>query len=426
MGNLETISGLNVVKGQIPTTNSGTTIEPHHRQQAIDYLSQYLKDGTYNGRNVQELEEFIYQVSNKVLIDYISTFCHIKISLQNPFHLGKRNKISEIAATNLDEHLGKLIEFQWVYSRPPNKIAAILQGGEKIPQISFMNKEKNMIVEEKYHSSTGNTFSIDLDGFGTPVDVNLKDQSITYKNKTLKALKRVTLFQNALFNYLPFWKEITNEYDSFPLRRDNNIFLNIKKDLEENIAGIEVHSIMQIQNYHQARNFSLEINIIEMNDRSFKAGLVNNPNSTPSANVQLQYHGTCSMNPSNIISDREGIRCDIADPYPNQNWGKGAPHSPDPKYANERAYKYTHTDGVVHKQIFLNLVALGHALDKCVPDSTIKRPPVRANINHMPILYDSISGTYTSEDNGFSSEVNIVYKRGQVLPSFLIDYSINN
>merc|ERR1712100_570240 len=166
--------------------------------------------------------------------------------------------------------------------------------------------------------------------------------------------------------------------------------------IHESMPNAKINYIYQIQNCFHLQNFNLQQQTISAN---------NNSNENFSLNVENLFFGSNIIPPESIIGGIDGIH-----------------HSPDARYADERAFQYLDKNGDKRKQIFLNSVILGNTF-KQKPDTNLKRPSKRHDINGMPVSYDSILGDYKFSRKE-TIPVKVVYKSVQVLPSFLIDYTL--
>jgi len=348
----------------------------------------------------------------------------LDIDLPGAEYLIRLDELTKFASTKLNTKLSmdNVLQFTWMYSSPSIDIVKALQGLHT-PQIIEMDAHLQNRVEKHFRERRNEIITEHLPGFPKHinVDMDLDEMTITFQGKTLKALARVMKFQDSILDVPPHWLPVQTEAievfstipDKYNQIIDDEIYNIICDMIHESMPNAKINYIYQIQNCFHLQNFNLQQQTISAN---------NNSNENFSLNVENLFFGSNIIPPESIIGGIDGIPCHIVDPDPNQNWGAGIHHSPDARYADERAFQYLDKNGDKRKQIFLNSVILGNTF-KQKPDTNLKRPSKRHDINGMPVSYDSILGDYKFSRKE-TIPVKVVYKSVQVLPSFLIDYTL--
>jgi len=399
----------------------------YHRKRAREFMVKALKETKADAteeeikKTATETEDQVYGSTMGTLQDYISTLCHQRISLQveqTDIALSKTGKRIRCIDGILDKPK-KLCtskpSYQWYYPRTQCEFNTMFGISEAELEEPFLEvpADINEMFEARYRDDNQKGISVDVVlPDMPPVKVNLQRREIfNAKNELIGKLERKTFYQGDEIEVAGHWRDYQDEnMVKLKLEPSNKHYQQIIEEVHQDVPGVSVSQVWQLQNLEQYRHFETEQYNIAVN------------NSEESREI-WRYFGSNYIKPDVIVDSVSGIPCSITDPDPNQNWGAGIHVASEPWYADERAYEYKDDSGCLHKQILVVQVSPGKSTE--IPfDTTLKRPPERCRMNHMPIYYDSISNKY--EKNNRTANVTVVYKSSQVLPAFLVDYKVAN
>jgi len=393
-------------------------------------LNSYLQD------QAEKIEEKIFKASKGNLQEYFLTFWHQQLMIQKKIPeqgvlLGKRSredfesdsKKNFMADSKIkipQEWRSTSPSYRWCYSVPSSILINAIQGSERIPAINCgpIDENGNEELELAFRSRRFEVIERNLIGYPSPVALNLDKLEITYLGRTVKALNREIIYAGSPIETPAFWSDYQDSgLEVIPMDLNSSPGKDIIEKINMYHPKATVTKLTKIQHFQQLKNFNLELNGILINNNEFDNDEFDNDEIDP----VFLYYGSNRVPPNEIIEDANGIPCKNIDPEPNCNWGDGIHLSANPLYADERAFTtFDEEKQLFIKQIFIVKATLGRSITN-EPDNTLRRPPQKKEVNNMPVLYDSITGVYKSDR--VEGEVNIVYKSGQVLPAFLIEYT---
>lgn len=390
-----------------------TSITQYQREKCVSSLKNVADEMKIN-IDAEEMEKKIFDAVKGDLSEYILAHRHQIIKIQNqnnPQALGKRSRSEFLQCSMIpDETYSYKPTVKWHYSVPADGHIMAIQGCPSVPMVlraRELDKETGLDELEVEFRNNRFHFEKKLPGFDTPVKINLWDYQITYKDVTRKALHREMSYMGNVVKPPSYWSAYQEETIQLTkLKIDEDEMYRIFADEIKDKLNGTVLEIVQLQNFQQLNNFTCELNSIMMNLED------------PNHETIFLYYGSNYVYPMSIIEDINGIPCDTCDIDPNKNWGKGIHMSDDIRYADERAF-CDKERGI--RQIFVVNTFLGNCVNMEYNEE-LKRPPQKTAINNMPVFYNSVSGEYKTDQ--FAACVSVVYNSNQVLPAYLLTYSV--
>lgn len=409
------------------STTEVDQIKPEDRERCRRRLLAFSERGT---EELIELEQRIYEASVNDISCYFETMMSETIRLEllrktpmtsNECKLGKRAnhptdvkiapKRSRLEAPDPTKQL-----YTWIVKRREETSYLFPPEAEPYAYRPVCPATAR-VLEARYRDPTKRAVSFLVQLFPEDASESHVDLGQMTVNWIPNSLERRILFSGQLLDMPVDWVPQDEEVHMYMLDPESYLYqevtelffgglLDVERDWVKELTVQAIQSIPQLMTNGYAAGM-VEVSLPVGTDLEERA----------------LFFGSQTLPPLMIAQEGMPTTCDPHDT--NRNWGR-CPHLSECSwYSNRSAYCYINPDdGMPHRQVMLVDAQIGRCKEE-QPTPLIRRAPQATTINHMPIQYHSIKGTYHDTSAGIDTTIYAIHGgKDLMLPCYILDYQI--